>query len=132
MFRSPGVRAGRRQAAHQERKHPLMANSGTPLLFPLLGKKPVQVDFTGGSLSTDGGLLLLAELDRKVGLTKRAAACLTDARLPERVRHYLLELGRQRVYQIAAGYEDCNDADTLRSDPALKVAVGRAPRSGAH
>lgn len=108
-----------------------MASSGTALAFPLLGKQPVQVDFTGGSLSSDGGLLLLAELDRQLGLTERAAACLKDPRLSGRVRHSLLELLRQRIYQIAAGYEDCNDADLLREDPALKVAVGRAPRSGA-
>jgi len=108
-----------------------MADSSTPLSFPLLSRKPVELDFSGGDLSSDGGLLLLAQLDRRVGLTERVAACFRDSRLPERVRHSLLELIRQRVYQIAAGYEDGNDADRLRRDPALKVAVGRPPRSGA-
>jgi hypothetical protein len=108
-----------------------MGHSVSVLEFPLLSKKPVRVDFTGGNLSSNGGLLLLAQLDRTIGLTERAAACLEDPRLPERVRHSLLELLRQRLYQIAAGYEDCNDADRLRSDPALKLAVGRAPGSGA-
>jgi hypothetical protein len=108
-----------------------MTGSQPGLNFPLLARKPLQVHFTGGSLSSDGGLLLLAQLDRQVGLTERATACLAEWRLPGRVRHSLLSLLRQRVYQIAAGYEDCNDADTLRSDPALKVAVGRCPESGA-
>jgi DDE family transposase len=107
-----------------------MTGSSPPLEFPLLERKPVQVDFSGGRLSSDGGLLLLAQLDREVGLTERVAACIQDPRLPERVQHSLLSLIRQRVYQIAAGYEDCNDADRLRFDPALKVAVGRAPVSG--
>jgi len=108
-----------------------MVRSSAALSFPLLGSKAVQVDFIGGRLSSDGGLLLLAQLDRQLGLTERAAACLKDPRLSGRVRHSLLELLRQRVYQLAAGYEDCNDATTLREDPALKVAVGRAPHSGA-
>ena len=82
-----------------------------------------------GNLSSDGGLLLLAQLDRRIGLTERAAGCIRDWRLPERVRHSLPELIRQRIYQIAAGYEDCNDADILRRDPALKLAVGRSPVS---
>src|SRR5262245_52697360 len=107
-----------------------MSSSQTTLAFPLLPKKPVEVDFTGGSLSSDGGLLLLAQLDRQIGLTERAAACLAEWRLPGRVQHSLLELLRQRLYQIAAGYEDCNDPATPRSDPALKIAVGRAPQSG--
>lgn len=108
-----------------------MPGSSAPLAFPLLSRKPVDVDFNGGSLSSDGGLLLLAQLDQQIGLTERGAACIRDWRLPGRVQHSLLDLLRQRVYQIAAGYEDCNDAGPLRSDPALKVAVGRAPHTGA-
>jgi hypothetical protein len=129
MFRFPGVQSSESQTAVTERKHPAMSDSQTTMHFPLLGPKPVQVDFTGGSLSSDGGLLLLAQLDRQLGLTQRVAACLTDPRLPERIRHSLLELVRQRVYQIASGYEDANDATALRHDPALKVAVGRSPHS---
>jgi Transposase DDE domain group 1 len=106
-----------------------MSHSQTAMHFPLLSRKPVQVDFTGGTLSSDGGLLLLAHLDQRLGLTQRVAACLQDPRLPERIRHSLLDLIRQRVYQIAAGYEDANDATALRRDPALKVAVGRSPHS---
>jgi Transposase DDE domain group 1 len=106
-----------------------MSDSKSTMHFPLLPRTPVHVDFTGGSLSSEGGLLLLARLDQRLGLTKRVAACLKDPRLPERIRHSLLDLIRQRVYQIAAGYEDANDATTLRADPALKVAVGRSPYS---
>jgi hypothetical protein len=106
-----------------------MTCSQLTLNFPLLSRKPLQVDFTGGRLSSDGGLVLLAQLDQKLRLTERVAACLHDPRLPERIHHPLLDLLRQRLYQIAAGYEDANDATSLRADPALKVAVGRCPIS---
>jgi hypothetical protein len=99
--------------------------------FPLLSRKPLQVGFTGGALSSDGGLLLLAQLDRCLCLTERVAACLHDPRRQNSVQHSYLDLLRQRVYQLAAGYEDANDATTLRHDPAFKLAVGRAPLSGA-
>jgi hypothetical protein len=108
-----------------------MSCSQLAMTFPLLSRKPLQVDFTGGLLSSDGGLLLLAPLDQTLRLTERVAACLHDPRLPERIHHPLLDLLRQRIYQIAAGYEDANDATTLRADPALKVAVGRCPTSDA-
>jgi len=99
--------------------------------FPLLRRQPVEVDFSGGALSSDGGLLLLAHLDRVLGLTHAVAACCRDPRRKKSIQHPLLDLIRQRVYQIAAGYEDANDATSLRHDPALKVAVGRPPLSGA-
>lgn len=106
-----------------------MSDSQTVMSFPLLSGKPVQVDFSGGRLSSDGGLPLLAQLDRRLRLTERVAARLQDPRLAVRIQHPLLDLVRQRVYQIAAGYADANDATTLRGDPALKVAVGRGPES---
>jgi hypothetical protein len=109
-----------------------MSCSQQAMSFPLLSRKPLQVDFNGGLLSSDGGLLLLAQLDQKLRLTERVAACLHDPRLQERIHHPLLDLLRQRLYQIAAGYEDANDATSLRHDPALKVAVGRCPTSDAH
>jgi hypothetical protein len=98
-------------------------------LLPL-PKKPVVVRNDGGALTSDAGVLLLRELDARLGLTKRLARCLPDRRDQKKVRHHTLELLRQRIYQIACGYEDCNDADTLRADPALKLAVGRAPAEG--
>jgi hypothetical protein len=108
-----------------------MSDSQPVLDFPLLSPKPVHVDFSSGSLSSDGGLLLLAQLDHSLGLTQAVAACLHDPRRQASVHHSLKDLLRQRIYQIAAGYEDANDAQTLRYDPALKLAVGRAPLSGA-
>jgi hypothetical protein len=85
------------------------------------------VDFDGGELSSDGGWLLLALADQDLRLTKRMAAAMADPRDPERVEHSLLALLQQRIYQIAQGYADQNDAQDLRRDPLLKLAVGRAP-----
>jgi len=99
------------------------------ILFPLVSK-PVVARFDGGALSSDAGVTLLAALDRRLRLTERLARCLVDDRDQGRVRHQVVELLRQRIYQIACGYEDCNDADSLRADPALKVAVGRLPSEG--
>ena len=95
-------------------------------LFPL-SHKPVVVSNNGGALTSDAGVLLLRQLDERLGLTCRLAECLLDRRERGKVRHDLLSLLRQRIYQIALGYEDCNDADHLRADPALKLAVGRVP-----
>jgi len=99
------------------------------VLFPL-SAKPVVVCADGGALSSDAGVLLLRQLDDRLGLTRQLTGCLTDRRDPAKVRHQVLALLRQRIYQIALGYEDCNDADRLRADPALKLAVGRAPCEG--
>lgn len=93
--------------------------------------KPVYVDFTGGALSSDAGLLLLREVDEQIGLTEAAAEVLADRRDPRYTLHSMRELLRQCVYQIAAGYEDGNDSDTLRFEPIVKMAAGRLPLSGA-
>jgi hypothetical protein len=69
-------------------------------------------------------------VDRRFGLTKRLAGCLRDRRQAAKVRQPLVDLLRQRAYQIACGYEDCNDAEPLAGDPMLKVALGRCPESG--
>ena len=96
------------------------------ILFPL-PQKPVTIRNDGGALTSDAGVLLLRQLDERLGLTRRLAGCVVDRRERGKVRHEVLSLLRQRIYQIACGYEDCNDADHLRADPALKLAVGRAP-----
>jgi hypothetical protein len=95
-------------------------------VFPLC-RKPVWVRDDGGALTSDAGVLLLRELDERLGLTAGLASCVVDRRERSKVRHDVRSLLRQRIYQIACGYEDCNDADALRADPALKLAVGRAP-----
>ena len=92
--------------------------------------RPLVVANDGGAITSDAGVLLLREVDGRVGLTRRLADCLTDLRAPGKVDHPLREMLAQRVFQIAQGYEDCTDADFLRQDPAFKVAVGRAPAVG--
>src|SRR5919112_2671541 len=100
-----------------------------PGLSPVRGK-PVRVTFDGGRLTSDAGVLLLAEVERRLGLAERLARCLTDPRSPDRVRHTLAEMIRFRTLLIAAGYPDADDCDALRIDPAFKMAVGRLPESG--
>jgi hypothetical protein len=95
-----------------------------------LEDKAVLVDFDGGRLSSDGGLILLGDPDDQIGLTRDLAAVLRDPRDPRRVHFTLHDLLKQRVMQIAAGYEDANDANTLRHDPLFKLLLGRLPESG--
>ena len=97
--------------------------------FPAVGPLPLDVDFLGGRLTSDGGLPWLAEADAALGLTDALAAEIPDER--RRHRHAVPTLVAQRIYQIACGYADQNDADALRSDPLLKAVCGRAPVSGA-
>jgi len=99
------------------------------LSFGFLGQRKVVGEFSGGNLSSDGGLMLVAEADRALGLTAALARVLPDHRDPTKVVHGLDELLAQRVYQIACGYEDCNDADDLRRDPVLKTSIGRLPET---
>jgi hypothetical protein len=99
----------------------------TQASFSFFGPQLVTAAFDDGAVTSNAGLSLLAQLDRRLGLTARLAACLQDQRDQRFVEHTVLEQFRQRVYQIACGYEDCNDADRLRADPALKVACGRHP-----
>jgi xanthine/CO dehydrogenase XdhC/CoxF family maturation factor len=89
---------------------------------------PVQAAFDAGRLTSDGGLVWLAEADRSLGVCDAVAACIPEWR--HRPLHSLPTLVRQRIFQIACGYADQNDADTLRSDPLLKLVCGRLPESG--
>jgi hypothetical protein len=86
-------------------------------------RKPVQADFSGGQITGDAGLLLLRAFDECHHLTRDWAALLDDSRCGKRVQHDAAALLRQRVYQIVAGYEDANDADLLRYDPALQIVA---------
>jgi hypothetical protein len=90
----------------------------------------LEAAFDGGRLTSDGGLVWLAEADRELGLCEEIASHIPEWRGPS-VRHSLEMLVRQRVYQIASGYEDQNDADSLRSDPLLKLVCGRLPETDA-
>ena len=98
---------------------------GQTLLFPELTAKPVVVDFEGGHISSDGGGVLLARLDRSYGYTQRFALCFSDYRDPELIEHDLLGLVRQRTYGIGLGYEDLNDHERLRTDPLLASLCGK-------
>jgi hypothetical protein len=97
-----------------------------PGLSPVQGKAVV-ARFDGGRLSSEGGLLALREIESRLGLADRLAACVKDPRAPERVVHRLAEIIRFRMLMIAAGYEDGNDADSLRADPMFKLALDRLP-----
>lgn len=101
-----------------------------PFYLPPLQDKAIVVDFDGGRLSSDGGLILLGDPDEQIGLTRALAAVLRDPRDPRRIDFTTHDLLKQRVLQIAAGYEDANDANTLRHDPIFKVLLGRLPESG--
>jgi hypothetical protein len=93
-----------------------------PVLFEDLGPRQVVADFTGGNLSSDGGVLLLRQVDRGLGVCRSLARCFYDRRNPDWVDHQLEQLLAQRIYGLALGYEDINDHQTLRLDPLLATA----------
>jgi len=98
-----------------------------PLLFSSLGRKKIVADFTGGTLTSDAGGLLLREVDRRLGLIDGLAECLTDPRDPAKIRHDLRTLLAQRIFGLALGYEDLNDHNRLRHDPLFAVLAERGP-----
>jgi hypothetical protein len=101
-----------------------------PFSFPAVSRKKVTAAFDGGRITSDGGVLLLAEADRRLGLADKLAAVIADPRDPTRVIHPLPDILRARILAIACGWEDACDLDTLRFDPAFKLACGRLPDSG--
>jgi hypothetical protein len=114
---------------------PMPATMATPLpLAPLhlapVGDKAVDLDFDGGRLSSDAGIVLLKDLDDQLGITRALAAVLSDSRDARRVECTLHDLLKQRVLQMAAGSEDTNDANTLRHDPIFKLLLDRLPETG--
>jgi hypothetical protein len=102
-----------------------------PFDLPAVRRKKLTVDFDGGTQSSDAGLLLLREAERKLGVCRRLAEAMPDRRDPDRVRHAMFEMVMARASAIACGHEDAIDHDRLRHDPLMKVAVGRCPQSGA-
>ena len=101
-----------------------------PFAFPAVGRKKVIAGFDGGRLTSDGGVMLLAAAERRLGIADTLAALIADPRDPARVTHSLADILRARIFAIACGYEDGNDLDHLRGDPAFKLACGRLPDSG--
>lgn len=100
------------------------------LPFASISGKKVTADFDGGSLTSDAGVMFLREVERGIGLIKRLTDVLKDRRHQSYVEHPYEVLLRQRVFQIACGYEDANDCNELRHDPVIKAACERPPISG--
>jgi hypothetical protein len=107
--------------------------NATPILPGLspVGAKPLTATFDAGRLSSDGGLIVLREAARRLGVAEVITGPLCDARERKRVVHTYADMALARMLMISAGYEDCDDIDALRADPALKLACGRCPESGA-
>lgn len=96
-------------------------------LFKDISNKKIEVDFNGGEVSSDAGLLFLREVESRIGLISKMTNCLQDRRHPGYVKHQFLDLLKQRIFQIACGYEDGNDSNELRDDPIMKIACERLP-----
>lgn len=104
------------------------AGKNTELCFDFMPSTSVVLRPAAGELTSDAGLLAVRQFDERIGWTARFAGCLRDGR--DDPEHSLLSMIRQRVYGIIAGYEDCNDHDTLRDDPVFKMIAGRLPEEG--
>src|SRR5947208_6532687 len=107
-------------------------SSPKQLCFPPIVGQTIRADFGGGALSSDFGALLLRGVDRQIGLTERLAAAIHDKRHQSYTDHPLRDLLAQRIYQIASGYVDGNDANSLRRDPLFKLSVERSPLAPEH
>jgi len=97
----------------------------TQLEFAPFKRRRIVSEFSGGDVSSDGGVLLLRQLERRIGLLERAAAVISDPRDPERIKHSVTDMLKQRVFALCLGYEDLNDHGELRRDVLLQTAVGR-------
>jgi hypothetical protein len=93
--------------------------------FKACGKREIVARFDGGTISSDGGALLLRQTDQCLNLLPRLAECFLDGRHQEQVKHSILEMLSQRIYGLALGYEDINDHEQLRADPVFGILAGR-------
>ena len=98
--------------------------------FPAVGRKKITAAFDGGRMTSDGGVLLLAAVERRIGIARTLAPLIADPRNPLLVTHSVADILRARMLAIACGYEDADDLDHLRTDPGFKLACGRLPDSG--
>ena len=105
-------------------------NTVLPFSLPSLCRKKVTAGFDAGQISSDGGVLLLAGVDKRLDLIDTLAAIIPDHRDPAQITHTIADILRARVFAIACGYPDADDLDDLRKDPAFKLACGRLPESG--
>jgi Transposase DDE domain group 1 len=101
-----------------------------PFDLPTIARKRVSAAFDGGRITSDGGVMLLAQAERRLRIADRLAGVIPDGRDASRITHLLADILRARIFAIACGYEDADDLDRLRFDPALKLACGRLPDSG--
>jgi hypothetical protein len=108
----------------------MMDDTTATFPFPAVSGKKIPAAFDAGRLSSDGGVMLLAQAERRLGIAERLARFIPDQRNPTRVRHAVADMLRARIFAIACGYEDCNDFGPLRSDPAFKLACGHLPETG--
>jgi hypothetical protein len=101
-----------------------------PFSFPAVGRKKITAAFDGGRITSDAGVMLLGQAERRLGLADKLAAVIADPRNPLLITHSLASIFRARILAIACGYEDADDLDHLRKDPAFKIACGRLPDTG--
>ena len=101
-----------------------------PVVFSSLHRKKLAADFRGGDLTSDGGLPLLREVDQRIGLIDQLSAAIRDPRDPDRIEHDQRTLLAQRILAIAAGYEDLNDHDALRTDTLIQALTDRRLKPG--
>ena len=107
-----------------------METSQIALSFANISGKKIEADFDGGTTTSDGGALLLRQAEARTGIVERIVEAMSDRRHQSYIDHTYTDLIRQRVFQIACGYEDANDSDDLRCDPGLKTACDRLPLTG--
>jgi hypothetical protein len=101
-----------------------------PFWFPAIGRKKITAAFDGGRITSDGGVMLLAAVERRLGIAATLARLIADPRDPLLVTHSVVDILRARMLAIACGYEDADDLDHLRTDPGFKLACGRLPDTG--
>ena len=98
--------------------------------FPAVGRKKITAAFDGGRLTSDGGVMLLGVAEKRLGIADHLARLIPDRRDPTRITHTVADMIRARIFAICCGYEDADDLDALRTDPAFKLACGRLPDTG--
>src|SRR5882672_11711303 len=101
-----------------------------PFGLPAVGRKKITAAFDGGRITSDGGVMLLAAAERRMGIATRFAGLIADPRNPLFITHSVADILRARMLAIACGYEDADDLDHLRTDPGFKLARGRLPETG--
>ncbi len=115
---------------HAEPHPPCPTFTIQPFAFPAVGRKKVTAAFDGGRITSDGGVMLLAAAERRLGIAQRLAGLVSDPRNPLFVTHSVADIFRARTLAVACGYEDADDLDHLRTDPGFKLACGRLPDTG--